>query len=152
MQRAYLMIPHVTQYNYADITEVESARKLAKAKAQELGIKLTLLPIITKVLVACLQQYPRFNASLSHDGQSLIMKQYYHIGIAMDSPSGLVVPVIRDADQKTVGEISQEIVRLNGLAKDGKLTMKDMQGGCITISSLGGVGGEFFSLTLQIKK
>lgn len=145
MQKAYLLIPHVTQYNYADITGVEESRRSLKSKAKEAGVKLTLLPIITKVLISCLQKFPRFNSSLSNVEGKLVLKQYYHIGIAMDSPQGLVVPVIKDADQKTIKEIALEIVRLHELAKNGKLKLTDMQGGCMTISSLGGVGGEFFS-------
>ena len=150
MQKAYLSVPHVTQYNYADITEVEAARKLAKTKAAEKGVKLTLLPVVVKVLVDCLRQFPRFNSALSSDSQSLITKQYYHIGVAMDSPTGLVVPVIKNADQKTISEIAKEIVSYSQMAKEGTLKMKDMQGGCMTISSLGGVGGEFFSPIVNI--
>lgn len=145
MTRCWLNIPHVTQYDEADITDLEIFRKSLKPEAEKLGIRVTLLSFLMKALVNAMKAYPKFNASLSSDGQSLIMKQYFHIGIAVDTPNGLVVPVIRDVDQKTIYQLSEDLMTMSKKARDGKLTPADMSGGCMTISSLGGIGGTTFT-------
>ncbi|WP_020647861.1 dihydrolipoyllysine-residue acetyltransferase [Solimonas variicoloris] len=142
LHRAWLNIPHVTQTDEADITELEAFRK---AQSEEGGVKLTLLPFIIKAVTAALKQYPEFNASLSPDGESLILKKYMHIGFAADTPNGLVVPVVRDADQKGIVQLAQETAELAKKARDGKLKPDEMKGGCFSISSLGGIGGSFFT-------
>ncbi|WP_028007308.1 dihydrolipoyllysine-residue acetyltransferase [Solimonas flava] len=142
LHRAWLNIPHVTQTDEADITELEAFRK---AQSEEGGVKLTLLPFIIKAVTAALKQYPEFNASLSPDGESLILKQYMHIGFAADTPNGLVVPVVRDADRKGIVQLAQETAELAKKARDGKLKPEEMKGGCFSISSLGGIGGSFFT-------
>jgi len=139
------MIPHVTQFDEADITELEALRVQLNKEYAKRDIKLTMLAFLIKAAVSVLKQYPRFNASLDAAGQVLTLKQYYHIGFAADTPGGLVVPVIRDADQKGVIEIAQETSLLAKKARDGKLGPADMQGGCFTISSLGGIGGTSFT-------
>ena len=148
LARNWAMIPHVTQHDDADITELEALRvalndENAKAIAAGKAGKLTMLAFLIKASVAALKKYPNFNASL--DGDNLILKQYYNIGFAADTPNGLVVPVLRDADQKGVMEIAREMGELAALARDGKLKPEQMQGGCFTISSLGGIGGTAFT-------
>jgi len=145
LARNWAMIPHVTQFDEADITELEALRVQLNKEYAKKDIKLTMLAFLIKASVAVLKQYPRFNASLDAAGQTLTLKQYYHIGFAADTPAGLVVPVIRDADQKGVIEIAQETSVLAKKARDGKLGPADMQGGCFTISSLGGIGGTSFT-------
>ena len=148
LARNWAMIPHVTQHDDADITGLEALRvelneENAKAIAKGVGAKLTMLAFIIKASVAALQKYPNFNASL--DGDDLVLKRYYHLGFAADTPNGLVVPVVRDCDRKGVMEIAAETAELAAKARDGKLGPAEMQGGCFTISSLGGIGGTSFT-------
>ena len=148
LARNWAMIPHVTQHDEADITALEELRvafnnESAKAIAAGKAGKLTMLAFLIKACVAALQKFPTFNASL--DGDNLVLKQYFHIGFAADTPNGLVVPVLRDADQKGVAQIAREMGELAALARDGKLKPEQMQGGCFTISSLGGIGGTKFT-------
>ncbi|MGR2740639.1 dihydrolipoyllysine-residue acetyltransferase [Billgrantia sp. Q4P2] len=143
LHRNWVQIPHVTNHDEADITDLEAFRVQFNKANEKAGIKVSMLAFMIKAAVASLKQFPEFNASL--DGDNLILKQYYHIGFAADTPNGLVVPVIRDADQKGVAEIAQEMGALAKLARDGKLKPDQMQGGCFTISSLGGIGGLYFT-------
>lgn len=145
MTRCWLNIPHVTQHDKCDITELEAFRQSLKAAAEKRGVRVTMLAFLMKALVAGLKEYPRFNSSLSPDGKSLILKKYYNIGIAVDTPSGLVVPVIRDVDKKGIYELSADLMEVSKKARDGKLSPKDMSGASMTISSLGGIGGEYFT-------
>jgi pyruvate dehydrogenase E2 component (dihydrolipoamide acetyltransferase) len=145
LARNWVMIPHVTQHDEADITELEAFRKAQAEAAKKDSVRLTLLAFIVKAAVASLRQFPQFNASLGDDGASLVLKKYYHIGVAVDTPEGLVVPVIRDADRKGVLEIARELAELSSRARDRKLAPSDMQGGSFSISSLGGIGGTAFT-------
>jgi pyruvate dehydrogenase E2 component (dihydrolipoamide acetyltransferase) len=150
LARNWAMIPHVTQHDDADITELEALRvslneENAKAIAKGVGAKLTMLAFLMKASVAALQKFPNFNASLDASGENLVLKQYFHIGFAADTPNGLVVPVLRDVDRKGVIEIAKESGELAAKAREGKLGPADMQGGCFTISSLGGIGGTSFT-------
>lgn len=145
LHRNWVSIPHVTQFDEADITEMEDFRQQNKAKVEKEGAKLTPLVFIMKAVVAALKAYPQFNASLSETGEELILKHYYHIGVAVDTPNGLVVPVISDVDQKGFIQLSQELLDVSKKARDGKLKPKDMQGGCFSVSSLGGIGGTAFT-------
>jgi len=145
LQAAWINVPHVTQHDEADITDLETMRKLLKADAEKVGAKLTPLAFLIKASVAALKEFPDFNASLTPDGQSLVYKKYCHIGFAADTPNGLVVPVIKDADQKSVFEIAKLLGEMSAKARDGKLPGTDMQGGCFSISSLGGIGGTYFT-------
>lgn len=145
LHRSWLHVPHVTQHDEADITEMEAFRKEMKAEAIEKGFKLTPLAFIMKAVVAGLKAYPRFNSSLDPEGESLILKKYCHLGIAVDTPNGLVVPVIRDVDQKSLYEISADLAEVSGRARQGKLRPADIQGACFSISSLGGIGGTAFT-------
>ncbi len=145
MTRCWLNIPHVTQYDEADITDLELFRKSLKAEAEKQGVRVTMLAFLMKIVASALKAYPRFNSSLSADGKALIMKKYYNIGIAVDTPNGLVVPVIKGVDQKSIYELSQDLMNMSKKARDGKLTPADMSGGSITISSLGGIGGTAFT-------
>ncbi|MPV86259.1 dihydrolipoyllysine-residue acetyltransferase [Ostreibacterium oceani] len=145
LTRCWLNIPHVTQNDEADITELENFRKSLKTEAEKQGVRVTMLSFLMKALVAAMQAYPNFNSSLAGDGDSLIIKKYYHIGIAVDTPNGLVVPVIRNVDQKNIYDLSRELMTLSEKARDGKLTPTDLQGGCMSISSLGGIGGTSFT-------
>ena len=145
MIRCWLHIPHVTQHDYADITELEAFRVSLKAEAEKRGVRVTMLAFLMKALVSALKELPRFNSSLSPDGKTLILKKYYNIGIAVDTPNGLVVPVIRDVDKKGIFELSSDLAAISKKARDGKLTPKDMSGASMTISSLGGIGGTFFT-------
>jgi pyruvate dehydrogenase E2 component (dihydrolipoamide acetyltransferase) len=142
---AWLNIPHVTQFDECDITSLEEFRKDMKAQAEKAGVKLTPLVFVMKAVVAGLKSFPNFNASLSPDGQKLLRKGYFNIGIAVDTPNGLVVPVVRDVDQKSIFELSHELMELSAKARDGKLSPKDLSGGCFSISSLGGIGGTQFT-------
>jgi len=143
LHRNWVMIPHVTNNDVADISELEALRQTLNKENQKAGIKVTMLAFLIKAVVAALKKFPEFNASL--DGDNLVLKQYYHIGFAADTPNGLVVPVIRDADKKGVLELAQETSALAALARDGKLAPAQMQGGCFSISSLGGIGGTSFT-------
>ncbi|OOE46334.1 pyruvate dehydrogenase complex dihydrolipoyllysine-residue acetyltransferase [Salinivibrio kushneri] len=147
LARNWVMIPHVTQWDNADITEVEAFRKEQNAieKKKESGMKITPLVFIMKAAAKALEAFPSFNASLSEDGESLIMKKYVNIGIAVDTPNGLVVPVFKDVNKKGIHELSEELMVVSKKARGGKLTASDMQGGCFTISSLGGLGGTAFT-------
>jgi pyruvate dehydrogenase E2 component (dihydrolipoamide acetyltransferase) len=137
------MIPHVTQFDDADITELEAFRVRLNKENEKAGVKVTMLAFLIKASVAALQKFPEFNASL--DGDNLVYKRYFNIGFAADTPNGLVVPVIRGADQKGVLAIAKEMGELSGKAREGKLGPADMQGGCFSISSLGGIGGTAFT-------
>lgn len=147
LHRNWVTIPHVTQFDEADITEMEAFRKQQNAVAEKkkLGIKITPLVFMMKAVADALKAYPVFNSSLSESGESLVMKKYYHIGIAVETPNGLVVPVVRDVDKKGIFEISKELMEISVKARDGKLKATDMQGSCFTISSLGGIGGTAFT-------
>ncbi|MEE3003632.1 MAG: dihydrolipoyllysine-residue acetyltransferase [Pseudomonadota bacterium] len=146
LTRNWLNIPHVTQHGYIDITELEQLRQKHKSDFVAKGSRLTLIVFVMRALVESLQKFPAFNSSLSSDGTSLIEKSYYNIGFAVDTPQGLVVPVIKKAEQKDILQLSQEVVNLSNIARsDSGLKPGDMQGGCMTISSLGGIGGEFFT-------
>lgn len=145
LHRNWVRIPHVTQYDEADITELEAFRQENKAEAKAQGFNLTPLAFMVKAMAKALKKFPKFNASLDIDGENLIYKKYFHIGIAVDTPNGLVVPVIRDCDKKEVFEIAKEMRDVSIKAREGKLAPSDMQGGCISISSLGGIGGTAFT-------
>lgn len=145
MHRNWVRIPHVTQFDEADITELESYRKSQTEFAEKWGVKLTLLPFITKAVAMALKEFPQFNASLAADGQQLVMKKYCHIGFAVDTEEGLLVPVIRHADQQSIESLAQQIKALSDKARQQKLLPSDMKGGCFTVSSLGGVGGTAFT-------
>ncbi|MEO7761597.1 MAG: dihydrolipoyllysine-residue acetyltransferase [Casimicrobiaceae bacterium] len=143
LHRNWVMIPHVTQHDNADITELEAFRNQVNKENEKAGIKVTMLAFLIRAAVAALKKFPDFNASL--DGDNLVVKKYVHIGFAADTPNGLVVPVIRDADRKGVLAIAQEMTALSVKAREGKLGPADMQGGCFSISSLGGIGGTYFT-------
>ncbi|MEX1032040.1 MAG: dihydrolipoyllysine-residue acetyltransferase [Cellvibrionaceae bacterium] len=145
MHRSWLNVPHVTQFDDADITELETYRKKKKSEAEKRGTKLTPLPFLVKACALTLKAEPSFNVSLDPDGQHIVEKQYLHIGVAVDTPGGLMVPVIRDVDQKDIWQLAEESIELAGKAREGKLSPKDMQGGCFTISSLGTIGGQGFT-------
>jgi len=143
LHRNWVLIPHVTNHDDADITELEAFRVQLNKENEKAGIRVTLLAFLIKACVWALKKFPEFNASL--DGENLVLKQYYHIGFAADTPNGLVVPVIRNADQKGVLAIAGEMAELSAKAREGKLGPADMQGGCFSISSLGGIGGTYFT-------
>jgi pyruvate dehydrogenase E2 component (dihydrolipoamide acetyltransferase) len=145
LHRNWVMMPHVTQFDEADVTELEEFRKTSNAAMAKSGVKLTMLAFVIKASVSALKKYPAFNASLDAKGENLILKQYYHIGFAADTPNGLVVPVIKDADKKGIAQIAQEMSDLSAQAREGKLKPADMQGASFTISSLGGIGGTAFT-------
>ena len=143
LHRNWVLIPHVTNHDDADITELEAFRVQLNKENEKSGVKVTMLAFLIKACVSALKKFPEFNASL--DGDQLVLKQYFHIGFAADTPNGLVVPVIKDADQKGVLQISKEMSELAAKARDGKLGPADMSGGCFSISSLGGIGGRYFT-------
>ncbi len=145
LHRNWVSIPHITQHDEADITELETFRKSQADEAKKSGIKFTMLGFLMKAVVVALKQHPEFNASLSPDGENLIIKQYYHIGVAVDTPNGLVVPVIRDADKKGLLEIAKDLGEMSARMRAGKIAPADLQGGCFSISSLGGLGGTLFT-------
>ena len=145
LQQAWQTIPHVTQFDEADITDLDECRKALKLDAAEKGIKVTFLPFLMKAAIRVLKEMPIFNSSLDHTDQNLVLKNYYHIGVAVDTPSGLTVPIVRDVDKKTVVEISEELMDLSVRARDKKLKPEEMKGATFTISSLGGIGGTFFT-------
>ncbi|HRH06914.1 MAG TPA: dihydrolipoyllysine-residue acetyltransferase, partial [Burkholderiaceae bacterium] len=143
LHRNWVIIPHVTNHDDADITDLEAFRVLMNKENEKSGVKVTMLAFLIKACVAALKKFPEFNSSL--DGDSLVYKQYYHIGFAADTPNGLMVPVIKDADQKGILQISTEMGELAKKARDGKLSPAEMTGGCFSISSLGGIGGRYFT-------
>ncbi len=145
LHRNWISIPHVTQFDEADITDLEAFRKAQTAETEKRGFKLTMLAFMIKACVTALKAFPQFNASLDKSGESLVIKKYFHIGVAVDTPGGLVVPVVRDADRKGVFDLAGELAQISKLARDGKLKPGDMQGGTFSISSLGGIGGTFFT-------
>ncbi|MGB5639238.1 MAG: dihydrolipoyllysine-residue acetyltransferase [Sedimenticolaceae bacterium] len=145
LHRAWLNVPHVTQFDEADITELEAFRKAQKEEAARAEVKLTFMPFLMKAVCRAMSTFPQFNSSLSADGEKLILKKYVHIGVAVDTPNGLVVPVIRDVDKKGIFELAQELGEMSAKARAGKLSPSEMQGGCISISSLGGIGGTQFA-------
>ncbi|VAW50814.1 Dihydrolipoamide acetyltransferase component of pyruvate dehydrogenase complex [hydrothermal vent metagenome] len=145
LHRNWLTVPHVTQFDEADITELEKFRKQLNKENEKEGTRITVLAFLMKALVSALKEFPRFNSSLDHTGENLVLKQYFNIGVAMDTPDGLVVPVIRDCDRKTLFELGNELIETSKRARDKKLSPADMSGGCITISSLGGIGGTLFT-------
>jgi len=145
LHRTWITIPQVTQHDEADITELEAFRNALKAESAKRGVKLTPLPFIIKAVVAALKAFPRFNASLAPNGEELILKSYCHIGFAVDTPDGLVVPVIRDADTKGIWDIAAELAAIGDKARGKKLRTADLQGGTFTVSSLGGIGGTAFT-------
>ena len=145
LHRSWVTVPHVTQFDEADITDLEAFRKSMAKEAEKKGVRLTALVFMMKAVVAALKAFPNFNASLEASGDRLILKKYFHIGVAVDTPNGLVVPVIRNVDQKGLYELAAELALTAERAREGKLTPGEMQGGCFTISSLGGIGGTQFT-------
>jgi pyruvate dehydrogenase E2 component (dihydrolipoamide acetyltransferase) len=145
LHRNWVMAPHVTQFDEADITDLEDFRKSMLDEAAKRGVKLTLLAFLMKAVVNALRAYPQFNASLAADGENLVLKKYFHVGFACDTPDGLVVPVIRDVNKKDVMDIARELAEKSDLARERKLKVDAMQGGCFTITSLGGIGGTLFT-------
>ncbi|VAW88901.1 Dihydrolipoamide acetyltransferase component of pyruvate dehydrogenase complex [hydrothermal vent metagenome] len=145
LHRNWVTIPHVTQFDEADITDLESFRKSMAPEYKDKGIKITMLTFLMKAVVSALKQYPRFNSSLDATGENLILKSYFNVGIAVDTPAGLVVPVVRDIDRKSLVDLAAELGEISTKARDKKLKVADMQGGSITISSLGGIGGTKFT-------
>jgi len=145
LHRNWVSIPHVTQFDEADITDLEAFRKAQTLETEKKGYKLTMLAFLIKACVTALKAHPQFNSSLDKSGESITIKKYFHIGVAVDTPGGLVVPVVRDADRKGVFDVAHELTEISKLARDGKLKPGDMQGGTLSISSLGGIGGSFFT-------
>jgi pyruvate dehydrogenase E2 component (dihydrolipoamide acetyltransferase) len=145
LHRNWVTVPHVTQFDEADITELEKFRKQLNEEHKNEGTRVTVLAFLMKALVSALKEYPRFNSSLDPTGENLILKKYIHIGVAVDTPDGLVVPVIRDCDRKSLIELANELIEISARARDKKLSPADMSGGCISISSLGGIGGTAFT-------
>ena len=145
LHRNWVTIPHITQHDEADITELEEFRKIQVEEAKQQGIRFTILCFLLKAVVVALRQQPEFSASLAPDGENLVLKQYFHIGVAVDTPNGLVVPVIRNVDQKGLMELAKELGEISARMRAGKIAPADMQGGCFTISSLGGLGGSHFT-------
>jgi pyruvate dehydrogenase E2 component (dihydrolipoamide acetyltransferase) len=145
LQASWLNIPHVTQHDEADVTALEERRRKLKAQADAEGVRLTPLAFIIKACILALKEFPDFNSSLSEDGAALVRKIYHHIGFAADTPQGLVVPVIRNAGDKGLFAIARELADLSARARDGKVSAEEMRGGSFTVSSLGGIGGTFFT-------
>ena len=145
LHRNWVSIPHVTQFDEADISEMEAFRKASQGEAEKAGTKLTPLVFLIKAVVASLKAFPHFNASLSSDGESLVYKKYFHVGVAVDTPGGLVVPVVKDCDRKGLLDLALDLTDLSSRARDGKLKGDEMKSGCFTISSLGGIGGTAFT-------
>jgi pyruvate dehydrogenase E2 component (dihydrolipoamide acetyltransferase) len=143
LARNWVMIPHVTQFDEADVTDLEALRVALNKENEKAGVKVTMLAFLIKASVAALKKFPDFNASI--EGDSLVYKQYYNVGFAADTPNGLVVPVLKNADQKGVMQVAKEMTDLSAKAREGKLGPADMQGGCFSISSLGGIGGTAFT-------
>lgn len=145
LQRAWQSIPHVTQFDEADITDIDAYRKELKIEGAKKGIKVTFLPFLMKAATIVLKERPAFNSSLDHTDQNLVFKNYYHLGIAVDTPNGLTVPVVRNVDKKSIFDLSEDLMDLSTRARDKKLKHNEMKGGTFTISSLGGIGGTGFS-------
>jgi pyruvate dehydrogenase E2 component (dihydrolipoamide acetyltransferase) len=145
LHRSWLHVPHVTQHEEADVTDLEAFRKARAEEAKQKGVKLTPVAFLLKATAAALKEFPEFNSSLDPAGESLILKKYYHVGVAVDTADGLVVPVIRDVDRKGLWELAGELAESSGRAREGKLLPKDIQGAGFTISSLGGIGGTAFT-------
>ncbi len=145
LHRSWFYIPHVTQFDEADITDLEAFRKQLSAEYKEKGIKITMIAFLLKAVAAALKEFPRFNASLDKTGENLILKSYYHIGVAVDTPDGLIVPVIKDVDSKNIVELAEAVVDIAGRARKKQIKPTEMQGACFTISSLGGIGGTAFT-------
>jgi pyruvate dehydrogenase E2 component (dihydrolipoamide acetyltransferase) len=145
LHRSWVTVPHVTQFDEADITELDAFRVTQKEEAKRRNVKLTFLPFVVKAVTAALREFPHFNSSLDRTGESLIVKKYFHVGVAVDTENGLVVPVIRDADRKGLFELAAELEDLSTRARSRKLRPADLQGGSFSISSLGGIGGTFFT-------
>lgn len=145
LHRSWVTVPHVTQFDDADITELEAFRKSLAKEAEQKGLRVTPLVFLMKAVVTALQAFPNFNAALDSSGENLVLKKFFNIGIAVDTPNGLVVPVVRDVDQKGLFDLAAELSEISVRARDGKLSPTDMQGGCFTISSLGGIGGTYFT-------
>jgi pyruvate dehydrogenase E2 component (dihydrolipoamide acetyltransferase) len=143
--RSWVSIPHVTQHDEADITDLEAFRQSLKSEAEKQNVKLTFLPFVIKAVVAALKAFPTFNSSLAANGEELILKKYYHLGVAVDTPEGLVVPVVRDADQKGIFDLARELAELSAKARGKRLRNNDLEGASFTISSLGGIGGTAFT-------
>ena len=145
LHRSWVNVPHVTNHDEADVTDLEAFRRTVKDEAAAAGVRITLLAFVTKAVATTLGEFPTFNASLSPDGGSIVLKKYVHVGIAVDTPNGLMVPVLRDADRKGVYDLAREMAELGARARDGALKSDDLQGGTFTISSLGGIGGTAFT-------
>jgi pyruvate dehydrogenase E2 component (dihydrolipoamide acetyltransferase) len=145
LHRSWVTVPHVTQHDDADITELDQFRKSLKGEAEKRGVKITFLPFVVKAVTAALKEFPHFNSSLDRTGEALVLKRYFHVGVAVDTENGLVVPVIKNADQKGLFELARELEDLSTRARSRKLTPGDLQGGTFSISSLGGIGGSFFT-------
>ncbi|MCP4186842.1 MAG: dihydrolipoyllysine-residue acetyltransferase [Gammaproteobacteria bacterium] len=145
LHRSWVTVPHVTQFDEADITDLEAFRKSLAKEAEKRGVRLTLLVFLMKSVISALKALPNFNASLESSGERLVLKKYFNIGVAVDTPNGLMVPVIRDVDQKGLFDLAEELSSIAAKARDGKLAPADMQGGCFSISSLGGIGGSHFT-------
>jgi pyruvate dehydrogenase E2 component (dihydrolipoamide acetyltransferase) len=145
LHRSWVTAPHVTQHDEADVTDLEAFRKQHREEAEKRGVNLTMLPFLMKAVVRAIKKYPQFGASLDRSGENLIIKKYYHLGIAVDTPNGLVVPVIRDVDRKSTFELAEDLAHMSKRARSRKLRPQDLQGGCFTISSLGGIGGTAFT-------
>ena len=145
LHRNWVTVPHVTQFDEADITDLESFRKSMVAEYKDRGVKITMLVFLMKAVVSAMKEFPRFNSSLDASGENLIFKHYFNVGIAVDTPDGLVVPVVKDVDRKSLVDLAAELGEISIKARDKKLKPSDMQGGCITISSLGGIGGTKFT-------
>lgn len=150
LHRNWLLVPHVTQFGEVDITELEAFRQSQKQQTEKQGVKLTPLVFILKAVVAALKAFPQFNASLDAQGENLILKNYYHIGVAVDTSDGLVVPVIRDVNKKGLMDLAKELAEVSEKARKKQLTANDMQGGCFSISSLGGIGGTAFTPIVNV--
>ena len=145
LHRNWVSIPHITQHDEADITDMEAFRKQLGTEYAAQGVKITPLAFLLKAVMEALQQFPDFNASLDASGENLILKKYFHIGVAVDTPDGLVVPVLRDVNQKGIVQLAKELSEISGRAREKKISAAEMQGGCFTISSLGGIGGTAFT-------
>ena len=150
LHRNWLLVPHVTQFDDADITEMEAYRQKEKGAAKKQGFNLTPLVFIMKAVVSALQAFPRVNSSIGADGESIVLKKYFHVGVAVDTPDGLVVPVVRDVDQKSIMDLAKELGELSVKAREGKLKSSELKGGCFTISSLGGIGGTAFTPIVNV--
>jgi pyruvate dehydrogenase E2 component (dihydrolipoamide acetyltransferase) len=145
LHRSWVTVPHVTQFDDADITDLDDFRRQMKPEAERQGVKLTFLPFVLKACTHALAELPQFNASLDHTGENLVLKRYFHVGVAVDTPNGLVVPVVRDADRKGLLALAAELMELSEKARNRRLRPEDLQGGSFSISSLGGIGGSFFT-------